>query len=148
VQVAYDPDNDDSFSDWNSNWGDKATLATGDAGTFTLGAKSKRTTRLTLGAFPQRVRRGGTVILHGSLSHAAGATTVALYQRRLGGTAEKLLAAAVPVEAQEGSRGPTTYTFTFPLRHVRRSVVLKAVWSGDGGYLGATGSCKVRVTRR
>jgi len=148
VQVAYDPDNDDSYSDWNSNWGDEATVTAADAGTFTLGAKSKRTTRLSLGANPQRVRRGGTVMLHGSLSHAAGATTVALYARSMSGGAEKLLAAAVPVRAQKHTHGPTLYTFTFPVRHVGRNVVLKAVWDGDGSYLGATGLCRVRVATR
>ena len=148
VQVAYDPDNDDSYSDWNSDWGDEATLATADAGTFTLGARSKRTTRLSLGASSRQVRKGGTVLLHGALSHAAGETTVALYERRIGSKTETLLAAAVPVTAQKRPNGPTSYTFTFPVRHLGRSVVLKAVWSGDSSYLGATGSCKVYVTKR
>jgi hypothetical protein len=146
LQLAYDPDDDDYYDDWDSEWGASATLATADVGTFTLGSKSKRTTRLSLGAYPGRVPKRGMVLLHGTLSHAAGSTTVALYARTMGGGAEKLLAKAVPVKAQKHGGGSTTYSFTFPVRHVSRNLVLKAVWGGDAKYLGATGQCKVRVT--
>ncbi|HTX70800.1 MAG TPA: hypothetical protein VMH50_16865 [Thermoleophilia bacterium] len=147
VQVAYDPQDDDSYSDWDSQWGDQATLAGADTGTFLIGSKSKQTVRLSLGAQPPRVRRRGNVLLHGTLSRAAGETTVALYLRRMGSKTFRLLDAAVPVTALKIPHGPTTYTFTYPVRHLRWSATVKAVWGGDHNYLGATGRCQVRLRK-
>jgi hypothetical protein len=150
LQVAYDPANDYSYSNWDADWGDTATVTTADANAFTVGSRSKDTTRLSLTAMPRRVKKGGPTVLRGSLSHAAGATTVTLYMRTLGHKTETLLASAVPVIAQKTGDpyAPLRYVFVFPVRHVAHATAFTAVWDGDSAYLGATGACRVRLAAR
>jgi hypothetical protein len=147
LQVVYDPANDQSYGDFNVPWGGGATVALVDAGAFTLGEKSKNTVRLSLTGMPTLVRRGGTTMLFGSLSHAAGPTTVTLYMRKAGQTTDTLLATGVPVTVQPSSHpwSRQLCTFTYLVRHINRTTKFTAVWDGDSAYLGATGKCRVRV---
>jgi hypothetical protein len=150
IQVAYDPDNDEDWSDWNVEWGDAATVTMADAATYVVGSKDKATTRLRLDAMPSRVASGARVFLRGTLSHAAADTTVDVYMRKSGTATDTLLEEDVPVvlEPGEGPWMPDRYVFMVRTPRLRHATVFTAVWGGDSKYLGATGKRTVKVSAR
>jgi hypothetical protein len=146
--VAYDPDNDQSWS-MNTDWGGGATLGTVDAATFVVGEKYKSTTTMRLRALPARVHKGAHTFLHGVISHAAGPGTVSLFMRQAGSASYTLLADDVQLTPIKTSNpwGTVHYEFSFRTPRVRHMTVFKAVWNGDSEYLGATDSRTVGLIK-
>ncbi|HMK92402.1 MAG TPA: hypothetical protein VK576_05340 [Thermoleophilia bacterium] len=139
LQVAYDPDNDEDWGDWDSYWGGSAVVASSDVQAFTMGEQEKRTTYLRLFAFPWS---GARARLFGMLQHATGPTTVNLYYHHPGQRYWRLFASGVKVAKPAGG-GP--YMFQHRLPRFGRTTQLKAIWAGDSAYLGATGKTTLRI---
>ena len=135
------PTNNDIIVAYNgdSQFSTASPEGTGATPWFVNGDVSMNASHMLLRAQPRIVKKHSPVRLTGAIMGAAKATTVSLYETRVG-TSKRRLIATVHVRNAEGMA-----TFSYLRKNLQASTRFTAIWDGDDSTLGATAKVVVKV---
>ena len=142
AQLEQAPTNNDIIVDYAGNGLSSTSSLEGTGATpwFVNGDLSLNASQMLLRAQPTVVKKYSRVRLTGLIMGGAKATTVSLYESRLG-TKTRRLIATVPVKRNADGLG----TFSYVRKNLKAHTRFTAIWDGDDATLGATASVVVRV---
>ena len=142
AQLEQAPTNNDIIVDYRGDGPSSGSSLEGTGATtwFVNGDLSLSASQMLLRAQPKVVKRHSRARLTGVIMGVSKATTVSLYESRVG-TKTRRLVATVPVRKHADGTG----TFSYVRKNLKASTRFTAIWDGDDAALGATAKVVVRV---